>query len=411
MRQVVQAVSGGAVRVVDVPVPTISPTQVLVRTEATVVSAGTERAVTQLASAGLLAKARARPDLVRRVADKARAEGVGAAVRSVRARLSSDLPLGYSGCGRAVAVGDAVIGIRPGDLVATGGALHANHADYQAVPGLLCTRVPDGVAPADAAFATLASIALHGLRLAEVGPGAKVVVVGLGIVGQLAARLALASGCDVAGIDLAELPLSRAAAAGVLALPESGAATTARIRDWSRGRGADAVLICAAGRSGNPVQRATELARDRAQLVVVGDVPLNLARTPFYDRELTLRFARSYGPGRYDRGYEEWGVDYPAGHVRWTEGRNQEAVLDLLASGRLRVADLVTHTYRIDDAPAAYELVATRAEPYLAIRFTYPPADRPGEPAHPAGAPRPAPATVPAARRSAGPAARPPPPA
>jgi len=372
----VQAVSGGGgVRVVDVPAPTIGPTEVLVRTDATIVSAGTERAITELAGAGLLAKARARPDLVRKVADKARAEGVGAAARSVRARLGSDLPLGYSGCGRAVAVGDAVAGIRPGDLVATGGAGRANHADFQAVPGLLCARVPDGVSADDAAFATIASIALHGLRLAEVGPGAKVVVIGLGLVGQLAARLALASGCDVAGIDLAELPLAAAASVGVLALKESGTATTARIRSWSRGRGADAVLICAAGRDGNPVARATELARDRAQLVVVGDVPLNLARAPFYERELSLRFARSYGPGRYERGYEDWGVDYPAGQVRWTEGRNQEAVLDLLAGGRLTVADLVTHTFEVDDAPAAYQLVATRAEPYLAIRFRYPPTD------------------------------------
>ncbi|MDT3443969.1 MULTISPECIES: bi-domain-containing oxidoreductase [unclassified Pseudofrankia] len=375
MRQVVQAVSGGGVRVVDVPAPTIGPAEVLVRTDVTIVSAGTERAVTELARAGLLAKARARPDLVRKVADKARVEGVGAAARSVRARLGSDLPLGYSGCGRAVAVGDAVAGIRPGDLVATGGAGRANHADFQAVPGLLCARVPDGLPAADAAFATIASIALHGLRLAEVGPGAKVVVIGLGLVGQLAARLALASGCDVAGIDLAELPLATAAGAGVLALKESGPATTARIRSWSRGRGADAVLICAAGRAGNPVARATELARDRAQLVVVGDVDLNLARTPFYERELSLRFARSYGPGRYDRGYEDWGVDYPAGQVRWTEGRNQEAVLDLLASGRLKAADLVTHTFEVDDAPAAYQLVATRSEPYLAIRFRYPPTD------------------------------------
>jgi len=368
-------VSGGEVRVVDVPAPTIGPTEVLVRTEATIVSAGTERAVTELASAGLLAKAKARPDLVRKVADKARAEGVAAAVRTVRARLDSDLPLGYSGCGRAVAVGDAVAGIRPGDLVATGGAGRANHADFQAVPGLLCARVPDGVRAEDAAFATIASIALHGLRLAEVGPGAKVVVVGLGLVGQLAARLALASGCDVAGIDLAELPLAAAAGAGALALKESGKATNARIRSWSRGRGADAVLICAAGRSGNPVARATELARDRAQLVVVGDVPLNLARAPFYERELSLRFARSYGPGRYERGYEDWGVDYPAGQVRWTEGRNQEAVLDLLAGGRLEFADLVTHTFAIDEAPNAYQLVATRSEPYLAIRFRYPPTD------------------------------------
>lgn len=373
MKQVVQAASGGSVRVVDVPVPVIGPTEVLVATAATIVSAGTERAVTELARAGLVAKARARPDLVRKVAAKARTDGLGSAVRTVRERLGSDVPLGYSGCGQVVEVGSAVAGIRPGDLVATGGAGRANHAEYQSVPGLLCARVPDEVEPAAAAFATIAAIALHGLRLAEVGPGSRVAVVGLGLVGQLAARLALASGCDVVGIDLAELPLATARAAGVSAHAEAGEATTAAVLDWSRGRGADAVLVCAAGRSARPVMRATAIARDRAPLVVVGDVGLDLARTPFYEKELTLRFARSYGPGRYERSYEEWGVDYPAGQVRWTEGRNQEAVLDLLAAGRLQVDDLVTHAYPIDEAPAAYQLVAARTEPYLAIRFDYPP--------------------------------------
>ncbi|ETA02948.1 hypothetical protein CcI6DRAFT_01697 [Frankia sp. CcI6] len=372
VKQVVQAASGGAVRVVDVPVPVIGPTEVLVATVATIVSAGTERAVTTLARSGLLTKARARPDLVRKVAEKARTDGLIPAARSVRDRLGADVPLGYSGCGRVVEVGSAVDRIRPGDLVATGGAGRANHAEFQAVPGLLCARVPGGVDPGAAAFATIGSIALHGLRLAEVGPGAKVVVVGLGLVGQLAARLGLASGCDVAGIDLADLPLVTAEASGVRALRESGEATTAAVRAWSRGRGADAVLICAAGRSAEPVMRATALARDRAQLVVVGDVGLGLLRAPFYDKELTLRFARSYGPGRYERGYEEWGVDYPAGQVRWTEGRNQEAVLDLLAADRLRVDDLVTHAFPIDAAPRAYEIVATRSEPYLGIRFDYP---------------------------------------
>ncbi|MEX5634519.1 bi-domain-containing oxidoreductase [Parafrankia sp. FMc2] len=373
MRQAVQPVGGGEVRVVDVPCPFIGPTEVLVRTTATIVSAGTERAVTKLAQAGLLAKARARPDLVRRVAEKARADGVMDAVRSVRSRLATDMPLGYSGAGQVVEVGLAVDGIRPGDLVATGGGGWANHAEFQAVPGLLCARVPDEVHAADAAFATIASIALHGLRLAEVGPGSKVVVVGLGLVGQLAARLAMASGCDVAGVDLADLPLSVATATGVLALRESGEATTAAIREWSRGRGADAVLVCAAGSAGEPVMRATGFARDRGQIVVVGDVPLSLDRGPFYEKELSLHFARSYGPGRYERGYEEWGVDYPAGQVRWTEGRNQEAVLDLLAAGRFQVSDLVTHTFPIAQAGAAYDLVASRREPYLAIRFDYPP--------------------------------------
>ena len=204
------------------------------------------------------------------------------------------------------------------------------------------------------------------------GPGSKVVVVGLGLIGQLAARLAMAAGCDVAGIDPAAYPRGIAAQAGVLALDECGRETTDQVLAWSRGRGADAVLVCAAGPSPAAVMRVPELCRDRAAVVIVGDVGLQLSRTPFYERELSLRFARSYGPGRYDPSYEAWGVDYPAGQVRWSEGRNFEAVLDLLASGRLAVGDLVTHTFDIGDAADAYRLIGDRPEPYLAIRLDYP---------------------------------------
>jgi predicted dehydrogenase/threonine dehydrogenase-like Zn-dependent dehydrogenase len=373
VKTVVQPIKGGPVEVLDVPRPVPAPTEVLVATIASVISPGTERAVTALAQASLLAKARARPDLVRQVARKARADGLGATVRAVRGRLAEDLLLGYSAAGEVLEVGTAVSGIRPGQLVATGGAGHASHAQFQAVPGLLCAVIPAGVLPADAAFTTVASIALHGLRLAEVGPGSKVVVSGLGLVGQLAARLAMAAGCDVAGIDPAPHARSAAAGSGLLALDELGDATTGRILDWSRGRGADAVLVCAASKSSVPVARAPALCRDRAPVVIVGDTGLELDRTPFYEKELSLRFARSYGPGRYDASYEAWGVDYPAGQVRWTEGRNFEAVLDLLAAGRLQVADLVTHTFDIAAAAGAYRLIEERAEPYLAIRITYPP--------------------------------------
>ncbi len=372
VKQVVQPIGGGPVEVLDVPRPTIGATEVLVRTLASVISPGTERAVTSLAQSSLLSKARARPDLVRQVVKKARNEGLSSTMQTVRARLASDLPLGYSAAGIAMEVGEAVAGMRPGQLVATGGAGQANHAEWQAVPGLLCAAVPDGVTPQDAAFTTIASIALHGLRLAEVGPGSKVVVIGLGLVGQLSARLAMASGCDVVGIDVSAEPLRVAAESGVSALEEQGEVTTEAVLTWSRGRGADAVLLCAAGSSSAVAQRTPALCRDRARVVVVGDVGLELSRTPFYEKELTLLFARSYGPGRYEREYEEYGVDYPAGQVRWTEGRNFEAVLDLIASGRLRVRDLVTHTFPVAEATGAYELIESRREPYLAIALTYP---------------------------------------
>jgi predicted dehydrogenase/threonine dehydrogenase-like Zn-dependent dehydrogenase len=371
MKNVVQPAGGGPVQVVDVPRPTAAPAEVLVRTIASVISPGTERAITTLARASLLAKARARPDLVRQVVRQARAEGIAGAAQAVRARLAGDLPLGYSAAGEVVEAGSAVSGLRAGQLVATGGAGKASHAEFQAVPGLLCAAVPDGVPAQDAAFATVASIALHGLRLAEADPGSKVVVIGLGLVGQLAARLAMVSGCDVAGIDPAPHARIVAAGSGVLALDELGDATTDQVVAWSRGRGADAVLVCAASRSSQPVTRVPALCRDRAAVVIMGDVGLELDRTPFCERELSLRFARSYGPGCYDPSYEAWGVDYPVGQVRWTEGRNLEAVLDLLASGRLQVSDLVTHRFGIADAAAAYELIDGRADLYLAVLLTY----------------------------------------
>jgi predicted dehydrogenase/threonine dehydrogenase-like Zn-dependent dehydrogenase len=372
VKQIVQPIAGGPVKVLDVPRPTPGATEVLVRTVASVISPGTERAVTALARSSLLAKARARPDLVRQVVRKARDEGIASTTRTVRSRLAADLPLGYSAAGLVVEVGAAVTGVRTGQLVATGGAGKANHAEFQVVPGLLCAAVPYGVPAEDAAFTTVASIALHALRLAEVGPGSKIVMVGLGLIGQLAARLAIASGCDVAGIDPASHRREVAAASGVLALDECGDATTDQVLGWSRGRGADAVLVCAAGRSSDAVKRVPALCRDRAAVVVVGDVGLQLRRAPFYERELSLRFARSYGPGRHEPSYEAWGVDYPAGQVRWTEGRNFEAVLDLLAAGRLKVSDLVTHSYDIADAAAAYQLIEQGTDHHLAIRLTYP---------------------------------------
>jgi predicted dehydrogenase/threonine dehydrogenase-like Zn-dependent dehydrogenase len=378
VKQIVQPIAGGPVEVLDVPPPVPDATEVLVRTVTSVISPGTERAVTALAQASLLAKARARPDLVRQVIRKARSDGLAATRQAVQSRLASDLPLGYSAAGVVVEVGPAVVGVRTGQLVATGGAGKANHAEFQAVPGLLCATVPDAVPAQDAAFTTIAAIALHGLRLADAGPGSKVVVLGLGLIGQLAARLAIAAGCDVAGIDPAEPSRQVATASGVLAVDERSDATTDRVLSWSRGRGADAVLVCAAGRSSDAVMRVPALCRDRAAVVIVGDVGLHLDRRPFYERELSLRFARSYGPGRYEPSYEDWGVDLPVGQVRWTEGRNFEAVLDLLASGRLQVSDLVTHTFDIADADAAYRLMERHIEPYLAIRLTYPiPPDAP----------------------------------
>lgn len=369
MRQLVQSVRSGELRIVDAPDPVIGPTEVLVATTHSLVSAGTERAVRALASASLLQKAKARPDLVKQVIRRARSEGIKSTLNTVQARLDEDMPLGYSGSGIAVQVGEYVSGVRPGMRVATGGA---GHGDLQVVAGNLTVPVPDVVDSSDAAFATVASIALHGLRLAEVGPGGKVCVIGLGLIGQLTVRLAMASGLDVVGIDVRDWAAQRATDAGALGLVEQGEATTRIIMEWSRGRGVDAVLLGAATPSSEPTRRATAIARDRANIVVVGDVGMELERTPLYEKELTVRVARSYGPGRYERAYEDWAVDYPIGHVRWTEGRNLEAVLDLIASGRLKVNDLVTHRFDFSQAKDAYDLLGEQGAQYLGIQLEYP---------------------------------------
>lgn len=358
---------------VDAPTPVCGPTEVLVRAAATLISAGTEKAVTGLAQSSLLDKARARPDLVRQVINRAKVEGIRSTVEIVRSRLADDLPLGYSGSGSVVAVGDQVRGFTVGQRVATGGAGYANHAEYQRVPALLCVPVPEDVSAEQAAFATVASVGLHGLRLADAGPGSRVVVVGLGLIGQLTARLAMASGCDVAGIDIRPEAVALAAEHGVRAMLESGNDTTTSILEWSRGRGADAIIITAGSRGDSSIlERVPPRCRDRAVVVAVGDVGLDVPRNDFYLKELRLEVPRSYGPGRYDRSYEEWAVDYPIGHVRWTEGRNMEAVLDLLAAGRLDISDLVTHRVDIEKGASAYDILDDPAAGARGIVLQYP---------------------------------------
>lgn len=369
MKQVVQSVRDGRLRVVDLPRPSIGPTEILVAPTHSVVSAGTERAVRNLASSSLVAKARARPDLARKVIRRARAEGLARTARSVRDRLDQDMPLGYSSAGRVVEVGEWVSDVSVGDTVAAAGA---GHAELQVVAGLLAVPLPQGVAPADAAFSALGTVALNALRLAEVGPGSRVCVIGLGLLGRITARLARASGCEVAAIEASAVALERPEPAVDLALVDAGAPTTEAIVDWARGRGADAVLVTAASRSPEPLARAPHLARDRATIVLVGDVPINVARSALYDKELTLRVARSYGPGRYDPTYEGSGIDYPAGHVPWTARRNIETFVDLLASRRLEVADLVTHSFPVADAASAYEVLGDKVAAPLAIQLVYP---------------------------------------
>lgn len=360
---------GGRLRVVDGPRPRPGAADVLVAPTRSLLSPGTERAVRALAAQGLVGKARARPDLVRQVVAKARAEGLGEAARAVRGRLDEELPLGYSSAGTVVAVGAAVAGLRVGQRVAAAGA---GHAEVQRVAGLLAVALPDEVCDEDAAFGALGAVALNAVRAADVQPGSRLAVVGMGLLGRLVARVGAAAGASVVGIDVRPVALEGPDPVD-LALLDEGAGTTGAVLDWSRGRGADAVVVAAADPTGDSVARAPALARDRGTVVVVGDAAVRAERRALYERELTLVVPRSYGPGRYELAYEAWGVDVPVGSERWTAGRNLEAFVDLLAGGRVDLGGLVAHRVPFADAPAAYDRLEDEPRP-VAVQLVYEPA-------------------------------------
>jgi predicted dehydrogenase len=371
MKQVLQNLRKGKTEVADVPVPTPRPKTALVRTAASLVSAGTERMVVEFAEKSLAGKARSRPDLVKQVVDKARREGLLTTVEAALNRLDQPMALGYSSAGTIVEVGDGLEGFKAGQRVACAGGGYAVHAEYVVVPQNLLAALPDEVGFEAAAFTTLGAIALHGFRLADVQVGGRVAVVGLGLLGLLAAGIARAAGCEVLGIDLELARVRLAEEMGAQGVLREGAEETAQV--FSRGRGCDAVLICADSDSNDPVELAGRIARDRANIVAVGAVGMEIPRRDYFGKELNFIVSRSYGPGRYDPGYEEGGRDYPIGYVRWTEGRNLEAFVDLLASGRLDVTSLISHRFPIEEASEAYALISgKRKEPFMGVLLTYP---------------------------------------
>jgi predicted dehydrogenase/threonine dehydrogenase-like Zn-dependent dehydrogenase len=372
LRAVIENNRTGAVTVADLPEPALVGSGILVRTEVSVVSAGTERVMIELAQKSLLGKARERPDLVRQVVDKARRDGIATTVDAVMTRLDTPVPLGYSSAGTVIAVSPDVDEFKVGDRVACAGAGYASHAEVVFVPRNLAARVPPEVDAESAAFATLGSVALHGLRLSEVSLGETMVVLGLGVVGLLAIQLAAAAGCRTIGFDPQERRAEIARNTGAeLAVSDADALRTC-VAQLSGGAGADAVLVAAGTTSSEPVAMAAELARDRGAVVLTGLVGLDIPRRPFYDKELRLRISRSYGPGRYDASYEEKGIDYPIGFVRWTEQRNLQAFVQQVAAGRVRCEPLVTHRFAIADAEKAYELIVGGDEPSLGVLITYP---------------------------------------
>ena len=366
MKQVVQDVRGGVTSVREIPAPLAAPGQVVIATAASLVSAGTERYVVDLARKSLLGKARQRPDQVRRVLEKARAEGLLTTLQQVRAKLDEPMPLGYSAAGTVVACGAGVTSVKPGDRVAAAVPL----AEVAAAGENLCARVPAGVPFEFAAYTSVAAIGLQGVRLARVALGETVLVIGLGLIGQICVALLKAQGCRVFGtdVDASKLELARSFGADEVAL---GSPTEA-VRAFSGGHGVDAVLITAATASNEPIEFAAEVCRQRGRIVLVGVAGLNLPRPPFFQKELEFTVSSSLGPGRGDRLYEEKGIDYPIGHARWTAKRNMEAVLDLMAQGKLPVEKLTTHRFPIEHAAEAYDLITSNKEPCFGILLEYP---------------------------------------
>jgi predicted dehydrogenase/threonine dehydrogenase-like Zn-dependent dehydrogenase len=375
MKQVLQHARTGKISVAEVPAPLLQPGCVLVGTAASLVSAGTERAASEFARKSLLQKARARPDLARDVVSKIRRDGIVSAVQAVRSRLDEPQTLGYGSSGTVVAVGEGVTDLRVGDRVACAGANHAVHGELACIPRLLVARIPPDAAVSfeEAAFSTVGAVALHGIRTADVKLGEVVAIIGLGLLGQLTVQLLKAAGCGVVGMDLNPYRADLAMRLGA----DSACSSAEEFRDLclrlSGGHGADAVLIAAETPSNSPVNLAGEVARDRGVVVAVGTVGLDIQRRLYYEKELDFRIPRSYGPGRYDAAYELKGRDYPIGYVRWTETRNMEAFVQLLAEGKLDVKSLVTHRFPIERAQVAYDLIAGKSpEPFLAVLITYP---------------------------------------
>jgi predicted dehydrogenase/threonine dehydrogenase-like Zn-dependent dehydrogenase len=387
VKQIAQNYKSGELVVLDAPVPACRPGGVLVQSLFSLISTGTEMMKVHEARLSMVGKARARPDQVRKVLDTVTQQGAVATYKKVMNRLDSFTPLGYSLCGVVVEVGAGAEEFKVGQLVAAAGNDHALHAEYNWIPVNLCAPVPRGVAPEQAAFATVGAIAMHGMRRAEPQLGETSLVIGLGLIGQLVVRLLVAAGIRVLGLDMVEdrCRLAEQAGAVLCAAPddEGLAAIAASLDELTSGRGADHVFLAAGGSSNAPVETAARLARDRARIVDIGKTKLDLPWTAYYDKELDVRFSRSYGPGRYDDRYELDGIDYPAGYVRWTERRNIECFLDLLARKDLEVASLISGRFPINNATSVYADLSSGALKAIGVLLEYPAPD-------PATLPRPA---------------------
>lgn len=370
MKQLLQNIKNGKTTIEDVPVPSPREGMVLVKISASLVSAGTERMIVEFAEKSLVGKARSRPDLVKQVLDKAKREGVMPSMQAAFNRLDQPMALGYSSAGTIEALGKNMHGFKVGQRVACAGFGYASHAEYNVVPRNLLTPLPENVNFESAAFTTLGAIALQGFRLAEPQLGENVAVIGLGLLGLLTIQLASAAGCNVLGVDLDPKRIKIASSLGLDAVSRQNAESASGA--FTASLGFDAIIICADTPSNDPIELAGVIARDKARVVATGAVGLNIPRKIYYEKEISFINSRSYGPGRYDVSYEENGVDYPIGYIRWTEGRNFQSVVELMSSGKLKVTPLISHRFPIEDGVQAYEVITgKKKEPFLGVLLKY----------------------------------------
>lgn len=370
MKQVTQNMRDGKTTVEDVPIPTPRSGQALIKVASSLVSAGTERMLVEFGEKSLLGKAASRPDLVRQVADKVKREGIIPTLEATFNRLNTPMPLGYSSAGIIVELGAGMEEFHVGQRVACAGGGYAVHAEFNIVPKNLITPIPNEVSLDAAAFTTLGAISLHGFRLAETQLNDNVAVIGLGLLGLLTAQIAKAAGCKVFGIDTQTARVELAKTFGIEACARQAAEQNGAA--FTKNQGFDAVIICADTTANDPVELAGVICRDRGKVVATGAVGLDLPRKVYYEKEISFINSRSYGPGRYDPTYEEKGVDYPLGYIRWTEGRNFATIIDLIANGSLTVEPLISHHFPIEQADQAYELITGKTkQPFLGVLLRY----------------------------------------
>lgn len=351
MKQIIQDLKRGNTILEEVPAPQVKPGSILIRTACSLVSLGTERMLVEFGKANLIDKARQQPDKVKQVLDKINAEGILPTLEAVFNKLNQPLPLGYCNVGIVDAVGKGVYGFQVGDRVASNG----NHAEYVCVPENLCAKIPENVSDEEAAFTVIGSIGLEGIRLCNPTFGETVVVVGLGLIGLIAAELLKANGCRVIGYDFDQQKVNIAVSKGITAFnPSQGTDPVKFVLEYTGGVGADGVIITASNKSDEIIHQAASMSRQRGRIVLVGVIGLNLRRDDFYKKELTFQVSCSYGPGRYDDDYEQKGIDYPIGYVRWTEKRNFEAVLNAISSGQLSVKPLITERVPLEEYLKVY---------------------------------------------------------